>query len=569
MLMKRLVEFHKRIEERLEPMHYRNRKVRWLIDLDTTGVFLNFVDTTGDDGSPKQMEVPYQRRSGSQPAPYLLADTPAYVLGISSQRLTVAKAQQRHQEFKTLVNACANRCAEHPLEAVRKFLTENVERACEDLPRGMKDNDVITFRVDGQIVTDLVSVRAFWQEERTAAAESSSSLESECLICGVHRPIASRHPVELHLGAERVQIVAANKNAFESFGLKASEIAPICFSCSLHYGRAADYLMTSSEHHYAVGNVHYLFWTRSGGGGGIFALLQDPQPEQVRQLLRSPLTPGITPEVDDDAFYALSVTANTSRLVVRDWVETTVRAVKNNLAHYFSLQELVGNTGEAFEPVGVYALATSTVRRTDDLSPRVLPALIGSALYGRALPLWLLHQAVRRTHADAKNRVTRPRAMLIKMVINSQFNQQERSWKMKDRLDVENDHPAYLCGRLLRVLEEAQEAAIPNIGSTIVDRFFATASTSPASVFGRLMRGAQTHLAKLRRDRPGTYYALQQRIEEVSARLTEFPRVLDLIEQGLFTLGYYHQRAADRAAAIETATRKRAQREEPTKKEEM
>lgn len=108
------------------------------------------------------------------------------------------------------------------------------------------------------------------------------------------------------------------------------------------------------------------------------------------------------------------------------------------------------------------------------------------------------------------------------------------------------------------MLEEVQRTAIPRANTTIVDRFFGTASSAPASVFGRLLRGAQPHLAKLERDRRGAYVALQRRLEEVQSGLDSFPRTLSLEQQGLFALGYYHQRAFDRHAAREVAERRRA-----------
>ena len=126
------------------------------------------------------------------------------------------------------------------------------------------------------------------------------------------------------------------------------------------------------------------------------------------------------------------------------------------------------------------------------------------------------------------------------------------------QLDPTNANPAYLCGRLLAVLEGIQRAAIPGAKATIVDRFFGTASSAPASVFGRLMRGAQPHLSKLERDNPNAYRALQRRMEEVTTGLDSFPRTLTLEEQGLFSLGYYHQRAHDRAEAKAASERRKA-----------
>ena len=112
------------------------------------------------------------------------------------------------------------------------------------------------------------------------------------------------------------------------------------------------------------------------------------------------------------------------------------------------------------------------------------------------------------------------------------------------QLDPNNQEPAYLCGRLLAVLEAIQRRAIPNANATITDRFFGTASSAPASVFGNLIRKSQAHLSKLRREQLGTEKALQAKLEGILwPGLTSFPRTLTLEQQGLFGLGYYHQRA--------------------------
>lgn len=137
-------------------------------------------------------------------------------------------------------------------------------------------------------------------------------------------------------------------------------------------------------------------------------------------------------------------------------------------------------------------------------------------------------------------------------------------------LDRDSPSPGYHCGRLLAVLEEIQKLALPGINATIVDRFFGTASSAPASVFGRLIRGAQPHLAKLERDNRGAAIALQRRLEEILGQLPAFPQTLNLQDQGLFALGYYHQRAADRQEARKRAEAKKAQKDtdEPTQEEQ-
>ena len=104
-------------------------------------------------------------------------------------------------------------------------------------------------------------------------------------------------------------------------------------------------------------------------------------------------------------------------------------------------------------------------------------------------------------------------------------------------LDKENMDPGYRLGRLLAVLERLQSEAQNNPNKTIVDRYYGAASTRPATVFPSLIRLAQHHAAKL--STPGYH---QKRLGEVLDGIAAFPTTLRLEEQGLFALGYYHQR---------------------------
>ena len=130
------------------------------------------------------------------------------------------------------------------------------------------------------------------------------------------------------------------------------------------------------------------------------------------------------------------------------------------------------------------------------------------------------------------------------------------------QLDSGNTDQAYLCGRLLAVLERAQRSAIRNLNTTIVDRFYGTASTAPQSVFSRLIRGSRAHLSTLERDSRGAYNAIQTQLEEVMSGIEAFPKTFNLEQQGLFALGYYHQRASDQARMREASERRRSAHEQ-------
>ncbi len=101
--------------------------------------------------------------------------------------------------------------------------------------------------------------------------------------------------------------------------------------------------------------------------------------------------------------------------------------------------------------------------------------------------------------------------------------------------------PAYVLGRLFAVLEKVQKEAIGDVNASIKDRYFTSACATPASVFPTLLRLSHHHIAKAEYG-----YASDRRIQELLDLLEArpFPARLTLEEQGVFVLGYYHQRAA-------------------------
>jgi CRISPR-associated protein Csd1 len=67
---------------------------------------------------------------------------------------------------------------------------------------------------------------------------------------------------------------------------------------------------------------------------------------------------------------------------------------------------------------------------------------------------------------------------------------------------------------------------------------------------------AQNHLRKLRRDKRGAHWAIQRQLQDLHAKLQPaeagpYPGKLSLEGQGLFALGYYHQKAASIAQATD------------------
>lgn len=107
-------------------------------------------------------------------------------------------------------------------------------------------------------------------------------------------------------------------------------------------------------------------------------------------------------------------------------------------------------------------------------------------------------------------------------------------------LDPEQPSIGYQLGRLFAVLEKIQEEANPGLNTTIRERYYGAACSSPVTVFGTLMRLKNHHLAKI--DNKGRAVNLERLIGAITSHIDDFPSHLDLHEQGRFALGYYHQR---------------------------
>ena len=106
-------------------------------------------------------------------------------------------------------------------------------------------------------------------------------------------------------------------------------------------------------------------------------------------------------------------------------------------------------------------------------------------------------------------------------------------------LNKESTNIAYRLGRLFAALERVQREAIPGANTTIRDRYYGSASATPRSVFPQLLRLAQHHIQKAQ------YGGKTDKlIEEIMAEIEAFPAHLKLDDQGMFSLGYYHQRQA-------------------------
>ncbi len=541
MILDRLLDLRQRLDDDpnidLVPEAHKRQTVRWVLPVSEDGRVGGPIETGAKRKDWTEFVAPFKKRQGTAPQALLLVDKPDYVLGLADEDTNAERSAERHEAYLGLLADAAEATGNADLALLRDALgnAELVAAAREALTAtSWKPGDLVAPRVGEVYPHRNPAVQSFWIERENAKAADKSDFTAVCMRCGVEKPIARTHPVPLIVGGNTVGLVTGNANAFLSHGLKQSEIAPLCGDCARGYGEALRYLLQSDTHSlYVGGGVTWLFWTREPVDDTPFRdLMADPDPASVQRLLRS-TEKGHQADVGANQFYALVVSANKSRLVVRDWLALPVWAVQESLARYFKRQRIQTYEGDS-PPLKLLALAGALVRDLKDLPPQSLPTILDHALRGTPLPLGLLHLAVQRARAEKEHPVTRPRAALIRLVLESSTNAMTC-----ESLNEDHPEPAYHCGRLLAILDKIQRRAIsPN--ATLVDRFYGSASTTPVVVFGTLMRKAQPHVAKLRTGKGDPW--LDRRLGEIACRIPTFPTTLTPEQQGLFALGFYHEK---------------------------
>lgn len=579
MLLEKLREYADvELGQDLPPAGYQKQPVRYFIAFTEDGVLvpqmLDTRDTAATRGALRL--APHVKRSVGI-APKLLADTGEYVLGIArddpKKPPKPERVAQQHAQFIELVEECARDTGEASVAVVARFLRDGAQLPPEQVAN-LDASATISFRVGDVYPIDLPGVRAWWAKRRAPAAamEGTAGDQDECIVCGAIGPVLERHPLKIKGipgGQILKDLISGNTKAFESYGMEASRNAPTCTLCAEAYGNALNALLADKTTSIWTKELAYAFWTapkpHKKASFAPVPLLSRPQdhPGEVRALFESVWGGNAdATALAPDRFYAVALGASGARVVVKDWIDTTVGEAQRRLARYFMLQELVDWNGAATTYLPMSWIANSTVHEKGTPAPNVGRSLLRLAFGGDALPLDLLYQAVRRNRAEQA--VRRERAVLIKMVLGSRglIKMEERG--VMTGLDPKDDHPAYLCGRLLETLSQIQFVALGQTNTTVVSRYYGTASASPQTVFPSLLRTSGAHLRRMQRDTPGAHNRLDRQLQEILWLLDgRFPRMFNAEDQGRFALGFYHQRAQNRHEAEERRAKRAAQAENP------
>ena len=584
------------------PSMYGKVKIRWMIPLNADGTLKgNFEDlkgaTKGELRGKEYVMPDMVRSSGIKPK--LLADNGEYVLGLQKAGADPKKVAERHRQYKELIHLCAVKTQDPAVVAIDLFL--DTWKPEEFNQADLEPADNFTFQVYGlggrsvipaNAVENNTAIQNFWAVH-TAGKDTPLMT---CLVTGIENcPVEIRLPVKIK-GIPDGQtagtsLVSANAAPFSSYGLENSLTSPISRDAAEGFGKALNYLIANKESRLYLGPVVYTFWVRGEFNTQVISKScdEDQSQEDLDDLLEEAPDPFQTDEarnlfdaarsgrqqygVDADRFYALSLTASGGRAVVRNYINIPIVQAKTNLRKWFAAMLIVNEYGQTIQKpyLSMRRLLRPLYRDVTKELDLSGAKLLDIAISSGKLPLDMLAQAVRRTAIEQS--ISHPRAALIKLILTTQLatethnpmeNMQELN--LDPNFEDEKDTMAYHCGRLLAHLENIQKAALPDINTTLIDRYYSATASTPGKVMGELVKDAQGHLRKLRVTKPAVCEALQQGLENITIKFysaEKFPNTLTMQQQSIFALGYYHQRAASRKIAIDRKAEKEAKKTVP------
>ena len=539
-------------------------KIGFSFVLTAAGKLVQVLDLRDIDGRYvryKMLQIPHTNEvnvRSSNVQPNFLVDKAMYILGMD-KKTKPKRLKDAHNQYKKLFNEVTKGVKDEGIEAIRTFLeTSKSENALlldkwDDLA---KDNSsLIVFQLDGEnaFIHDRPIIRDAWT---TYLANKSTDDEAaqwaSCLVTGKKAKIQRLHAQFKGIKGGQSSgksLVSFNKDktAFTSYGKEYSYNAPVSIEAEFRSSTALKYLLRfESRQKVQIGDAATVFWTeRESPVEGFMGLILNPQDDsgdlkEVRDFLEAVRDGKKLPEEINDTdmkFYILGLSPNASRLSVRFWHVSTVGDISAKIGQHFKDLSIVKNYDSDPEFPGMWQLLreTAVLRKSENISPVLSGSIIRSIMTGALYPQSLMTATIGRIRADQE--ISYLRAAVIKACLVRKYRINQISKEVTMALDKESTNVAYRLGRLFAVLEKAQRDAIPGANTTIKDRYYGSASATPSIVFPQLLRLSQHHIQK------ADYgYAADRMIEEIMQDIQRFPTHLNLDDQGLFAIGYYHQR---------------------------
>ena len=561
---------------------YSKAKISYFLTISRDGELVGILPLKRPDASGKkmialEMDVPEQVKRSVGIIPNFLCDNSSYVLGFDNKG-NEKRSKECFEAFKSLNQLILNNADCKEAKAVICFLEHwDVNKAAsnsifseylDDIYKGAN----FVFKLDGQVkfIHQEISIRQAWEIYKNSSGDSEIR---RCLVTGAYTKIARLHPsIRGIRGGQSMgnTLISFNDPAYESYGNHKSQglNAPISEYAAFAYGTVLNYMLADLGHRLTLGDSTIIFWAECANGKGyqdVFSLMNNPDElvqiekgdqsfirdqaavENVKSIFMK-IANGSNVKrnfsMDDDIrFYVVALSPNAARISIRFILNNHFGNFLDMLIKHYKDIAIEKQFDREPDAISIWRMLNETVApsSTDkSASPLVTGSVLRAILTGSPYPAALYHEVMIRIRAEKE--INYVKASIIKAyLIRCHHAEYKEEGVLNMSLDTQSNNKEYLLGRLFAALEKTQKDANPGLNTTIKDRYFTSACANPAQAFPVLLKLSNHHISKaeygfLNENNIGDIMQLLQISDD------PFPKRLSLEEQGIFILGYYHQR---------------------------
>ena len=542
---------------------WSNAKISYALCLDESGALVAVMPTQHEEdvkGTPKlfsnliSLPSPVKRTVGI--SPNFLWDNYSYLLGVAnvdkkgkperSLNCFRAAAELHHQ----LLDDVDTPAAKAILAYFDTWAPENAQShpALADSLQEILKGGNLTFQVNGIFARDDTAIQDAWSRHY----DGGDGELQQCLVTGKLDTAVAVHPaIKGVAGAKSsgAAMISFNAPAFCSYGKEQSLNAPVGKYAAFAYTAALNYLLADKTNRHQIGDTTVVCWAKGAEPQytdfADFSLFGDNLPEEwteddlhdaVKKLANGLPCPKLSLN-PGHPFYVLGLSPNSARLSVRFFCRDSFGNLAKHVNEHYDRLKIVGSR-RWIMPLWVLLGATVNQNSKDKSPSPVMAGAVARAVFtGSLYPASLLEATMLRIRAERN--ITPGRAAILKAYYTKNPHDLCPKEVLTVSLNESSTNIPYTLGRLFAVYEAVQEAANPGLNATIKDKYFNSASATPAVIFSILGNLSQKHLRKLE---AGQRIYYEKQISALKGVLGEsYPTRLSLPEQGSFDLGYYHQ----------------------------
>lgn len=469
----------------------------------------------------------------------------------------------------------------------------------------IKPSDRVSFMVDSRKLLDSQALQAWWQSWRQEILPAPKRALVPCLITGeltlpmtTTPPISGLQVVGGHARGDA--LICFDKPAFCSYGYKQAENAPVSETAMGAVKTALDALLKDAP---VLSGMKFVHWYDQDVApkcdplfdGNFFGFSVneeeepgvDDAPEEIAlraqraadTLIRS-VEAGESPVSLDNSYHILLLTGVGGRVMVRRYLRGRYEELRENLTQWNQDLQLINPSGTAScKPLKLKGRLIRLLKyqkgdkrvfeRLDKELSGITPAVLTAILGGTRLPDAVAVRALAHIRSkllasddgggkNYNNDLDGWAYQWLKVWLLR--HQERRDDMLTEEYNWGHTEPAYHCGAAMAIYGAIQNAAMPNVNTTVVQRYYASCVQSPALVLGRLSQISVHHLEKIKF---ASYF--ENLLEQVHTAIgSEIPATLNLEKQSYFALGYYQMSARlhrEKLERIQAAQEKKAEEE--------